>query len=476
MTGPYRVLLIADQKWRDLPGLAAVKVWLEDRFGVSVAIFPFSGFEAGMFLVRPHAVVLNHMNGWKNQSIARIVRKMGSRVIVIPNEGRPQNNDFMKYVTGQLGALSLVDLWLTWSDTVREAMVQRRAMPTDSVKMTGTPRFDFYVEPLRSIIMSRTDFLKKHGLIPGRPNVCWATNFVLARHVRTNTLDFLVDDFRNLGISQIPGYSNPVHLAKRDLEVRLQTLNILKRLCGRFRQVNFILKPHPHEEIGDYEAFVLGCRAEGLDNIALVTEEYIWDVLNAVDIHIHRLCTTGIEAWLMGVPSINFHMTSYGAWTLKVEGPGKEALAGDDLVTEENSLADRIEFYLQGGQMDPNRLASQKNYIQRWFYRLDGLAAFRCAEQIASHLATSRPNPKFKMSLLGPRAIAKIFINRSLGRPLDTPIRTRIKYHNGVPVDFLGQRDKSVQPNDVNAWASKIREVLRTGESRSQAHASHALD
>ncbi|TAJ99295.1 hypothetical protein EPO44_10610 [bacterium] len=365
----------------------------------------------------------------------------------------------------------MVDLWLTWSDTVREAMVQHGVIPPERVRVAGAPRFDFYTGPLRAATTPRESFVRKHGLVPGRPNLCWATNFVLARHIRTNTLDFLIQDFRDLGISQLPVYSDPVPLAKRDVEVRLETLAILKKLCRRFHRVNFIIKPHPHEEIGDYEVFVSGCRAEGLDNVALVTEEYIWDVLNAVDIHIHRLCTTGVEAWLMGVPSINFHTASYGAWTLDVKGPAREALGGDDLVTDEDSLVERIEFYLGGGRVNAEKLACQKNYVQRWFYRADGLSSLRCAEQIATLLQTSHASLKFRLSLLGPRAIARMLINRTLGRPLEAPIRSRTKYQNGVPVDFLGQRDKSVQQSDVALWTAKIRAALARAEKRPEIHA-----
>lgn len=464
MSSQFRVLLIADHKWRDLPGLAMVKVWLEDQFRITTTIVPFSGFEPAMVTRRPHLVVLNHMNGKRNQFIARTTKRMGSNVAVLPTEGRPQNNDLMKYVTGEFADLSFVDLWLTWSETIREVLVEKALLPTHRIWVTGAPRFDFYASPLRSIFMPRDGFVRRYSLVPNRPIVCWATNFILARHVRTGTLNFLVEDFKNLGISRLDVFKDPVPLANRDLEVRLRTLEVLRRLCSRFRKVNFVLKPHPHEEIGDYETFVSSCKNEGLDNICLVTEKYIWDVLNAADIHIHRLCTTGIEAWLMGIPSINFHMESYGAWNLDVEGPAKEALAGDDLVTDENSLEERIEYYLKGGCVAPEKLAVQEGYITRWFYRVDGLSSFRCAERIAAHLEDSRPNPRFKLSSLGIRPIAKMLVNRSLGRALDTPIRSRMKYDNGIPVDFLGQRDKTVREEDVLAWAGKVRQALASAD------------
>jgi surface carbohydrate biosynthesis protein len=456
-----RVLLLADHKWRDLPGLAAVKVCLEDEFRISARIVPLHDFEAGMVAVRPHAVVLNHMNGPRNLFIARTAKRMGSAVMVIPTEGRPQTNELMRFTTGQFADLSCVDLWLTWSEAVRDIMVAERRLPQARLRVVGAPRFDFYAPALRSVLQPTEEFERKHEIVPGRPIVSWATNFILARHVRTNTLDFLVRDFKSLRISELPVYSDPVPLAERDLQVRLRTLEILKRLCLRFPQVNFVVKPHPHEETGDYAAFVAGCRADGLDNVNLVTEEYIWDVLNSAAIHVHRLCTTGIEAWLMGIPSVNFHTESYGGWNLDQDGPAKEALAGDDLVTDEKSLAERIEHYLTGAPMDPEKIDAQQQYVRRWFYRIDGLSSMRCAQAISEYLDASRPKPILKLWSLGPRSLLRMAINRALARPLHAPIRSRVRFENGVPVDALGQRDKKVRDEDVARWAEMIRNCKR---------------
>ncbi|MGH9339393.1 MAG: hypothetical protein ACRD1R_07365, partial [Acidobacteriota bacterium] len=244
------------------------------------------------------------------------------------------------------------------------------------------------------------------------------------------------------------------------LAVRLRTLDIFKRLCFRFPDVNFVLKPHPHEDMGDYEDFFTTCPNEGLENVALVTQEYIWDVLNASDVLVHRLCTTGIEAWLMGVPSINFHGEDYGAWNVDVEGPSKEAVAGDDLITDESTLAERLNYYVTGGHLPAEKREVQERHIERWFSRVDGNSALRCAQEIARCLDEARPRPRFTGWELGFRPLVKIALNYSLGRPLDTPIRSRIQYRNGIAVDFLGQRDKSVSERDVQFWSSKIRGVL----------------
>jgi len=460
MSDPYRVLLLADHKWRDLPGLASIKVRLEDQFGISAYVLPFVNFEPAAATLKPHMVVLTNMNGVRSLSIARVAKRMGMLVVVVPSEGRPVSQDLVRFVSGEFSDLSLVDLWLTWSETTRDFMVDRGLLGPDRVRVAGVARFDFYVPPLRSVLMSREAFEAKHGLVPGRPLVSWATNFNLARHVRTGTLDFLVKDFKDLGVSRIETLADPVALARKDLEVRLRTLEVIRCLCSKFREVNFVLKPHPYEDFDEYETFVARCRGAGLDNIALVTEHYIWDILNSAQIHVHRHCTTGIEAWLMGIPSINFHLEDYGPWSLDMEGPAKDALDGDDLATSAKEIEERIAFYLGGGRVSPDRLVAREEHIRRWFYRVDGNSSLRCAEEIANHLKSTRAEPVFSLSFLSLRGAAKVLLNRLPGRSFDTPIQNGRKFHNGSRVDFLGQVDKLVTRQDVAFWSDRIRTAL----------------
>src|SRR4029078_9722300 len=112
------VLLIVDQKWRDLPGMAALAWWLEQD-SISSALLPYAAWREALVTRRPSVVVLTHMNGSRNRAIAESARRMGSRNAVIQTEGRPNNLELMEYVVGRPEDVGQVDLWFTWSDAVR---------------------------------------------------------------------------------------------------------------------------------------------------------------------------------------------------------------------------------------------------------------------------------------------------------------------------------------------------------------------
>src|SRR5205807_2236231 len=143
--------------------------------------------------------------------------------------------------------------------------------------------------------------------------------------------------------------------------------------------VTFIVKTHPAERLDIYLEYVERCRREGLTNVTLVNREYIGDVLNASSVHLHRYCTTGIEAWMMGVPTLNLHSD---AWHLDRSSGGSsgEAARHDVTVSTAEDIERWIRFYLDGGQPGPDQRAGRRAHLERWLYRVDGQAANRQAD------------------------------------------------------------------------------------------------
>jgi hypothetical protein len=204
---------------------------------------------------------------------------------------------------------------------------------------------------------------------------------------------------------------------------------------------------------------VAECRRAGL-NITLVFQEYIWDILNAADVHIHRLCTTGVEAWLLDVPSLELHLSDYGSWNAKIPGAAAEAMKGNDVVADAEHLLERVNFYLSGGQPTATQLAARKQYIERWLYRVDGQ---RCCEHayILSELIRDRKNIKpFPVNELSWRMKVNFSLNRLLRRPPGAQMRF---WQSGKSsrVDFIGQVDKSFSPQDAQLWTQRAREALK---------------
>jgi len=98
---PLDILLIVDQKWRDLPGMAAFAVWLEDYFGVTTSLIPYPYGDMGCLSIALKRSVLTHMNGPRTRAIVDMAMEMETRVVVIPTEGRPGNPEALEYAMGK---------------------------------------------------------------------------------------------------------------------------------------------------------------------------------------------------------------------------------------------------------------------------------------------------------------------------------------------------------------------------------------
>jgi surface carbohydrate biosynthesis protein len=454
-----RVVLLADHKWRDLPGLATIKVWLEERFRIQTIIASVGSWRSALVTFQPHLIALTHMSGVRNQLIARRAKEMGAAIAVIPTEGRPNTKELMEWATGRFSDVSQVDLWFVWSATMKDFMVESEVLSRDRIVVGGVPRFDFYVPPLRSLLMSREQFVEEYGLMPGKPVVSWATNFTLSRFAKRDQ-DLLLIGFKDLAMDRLDTFQNPQEVAKHDFAAQQKTLLAMHLAAGEFPDVNFVIKPHPAEDVAVYVNFITKCRSQSITNISLVTERYIWDVLNAADVHIHRLCTTGIEAWFLGLNTINFHVNEYGGWSLNEEEPAAQAVAGEDVVLDQDRLMERLRHYLSGGRLPREKKEARERYIRSWLYRVDGESSKRHAQAICEFLQVRCTLPPISLSQIGIYGLSKMLARRSLGLPFDATLRLWQRKKAGITVDRIGQRDRIVEQSDVVIWSNRVRSVL----------------
>src|SRR4030095_17209349 len=127
------IAIVVDQKWRDLPGAAALGVWLEERHGLATVLFPDSEGREVLVTHRPRVVVLTHANGSRNRAIIELARSIGTRIAVIQTEGRPNNLETMEYIVGSGVRRDCVDLWFAWSEEGRRFMASRGVRDSEKI-------------------------------------------------------------------------------------------------------------------------------------------------------------------------------------------------------------------------------------------------------------------------------------------------------------------------------------------------------
>jgi surface carbohydrate biosynthesis protein len=465
------VLLIADHKWRDLPGLALLKVWLEERYATPAVIVHYNLWAAALAAFRPSVVCLPTLTGPREQEIARVAHASGSAVVVIPSEGIPVDREVLPVVACTHVNLSSVDLWLGWSDQVRDFQVAHGGLRPEQVVTTGVNRFDFYVQPYRAHLLPPADLRRRYGLRPDSPLVTWATNYGHAGYAKKATEAYIEHDWKVRGLTALPHYQDPRAYAHADARAMEQAHTAMLEVFQRFPHIDFIVKTHPAERLDIYLGYMERCRARGVRNVVLVNREYIGDVLNASSLHIHRYCTTGIEAWMMGVPTISLHSDD---WHLDSSsgGSGGEGARHDQLVSSIDDISHWVSYYVAGGRPSADQQAGRDAHLRRWLFRVDGQCSSRQAALLAPLAAERRGSVRmrplaFGRSLKGAaRGLMTMAVNGVMRRPFDAALTLR----SGKPaVNELGYIDRVTRQPDVDRWCVALRPGVRIAPTSSPA-------
>ena len=457
----YPILVVADHKWRDLPGMALLKTILEERHDLPVLIVGYESIGAGLQYFRPRALVMTTLIGPRERKLAKAAHAIGSPVIIIPTD--PGSRESMPALLGKPSDWEACDLYLAWGAFMENLVVVGGHVPKEKVHVTGSGRFDFYRPPLRQHLLPPGELAGRYGLRADCPVVTWATTFVMASYLDDEkTLQYNEKDFESRGLAHLPGFANLRVLAEREKRARDSVLKWMRQACEEFPQVEFMLKPHPYEPTAPYEQLWEECRRDGIENVRLCTSDYIWNLLSGSALLIHTGSTTGSEAWLMNVPTVFLQPDGYARFKTARGGASLAIDALEDVQENMAGLRERLAYYLGGGKVSDLLLQKRNAYLEEWFYALDGRASERQAAAIADLVKRARHqhNPSLSPPWVGLRTPLRVLqyrLNGLLGREFDKPF---FEDRHAVPKDFLGQRDKVVRQRDVQTWTRKVREAL----------------
>jgi len=423
----YRVVLLADHRWRDLPGLVAVKVHLEKLDPeLDCRVVDIHLLEQSVELFRPHLVVVNHLHEPDRNKIFDTVRRRGGLIAVAITEGRGNNTALMEW-TARGWPIRLCDLFLAWSEEFAQYL------PSEVNRIvTGCPRLDYHYAPLKALVNNRERSCAMYGLDPDKPIVTVASSFPQAKFANYGA-DFLLRDWERLGKTKIKGYEDPAHLAKSEMDAFLRFqgwLIALKRETG----LQILVKPHPGEDVRFWQHF---CDETG---IRLMLGDYIFNLFAVSDVHVARVdCTTIPEAWMVGIPTVQCDLGEVG-----IDGAGAEAKELGEAVS---SIGDFIKSCL-------------------------GFLNDLSAEEVVGHTQA------YCSKWMGPRDASRKVAQALFGLLNERQPKTHIeptwedlvKFHktlqehsnrNVLPsVDYLGQYSKATTQSAVDEWVMRIQDIL----------------
>lgn len=200
-------------------------------------------------------------------------------------------------------AIKYVSHLFAWGKDNAELWRQYPHLPNDTpIHLTGNPRSDVLRSEMRSFYDEQiANLRKKYGNF-----ILIATNF--------NHVNAFGSDMNLFKPVKIPGQKPPFGRAARGmsreyaegLRDHKQTIfehfqQLIPKVERTFPNHNIVVRPHPTENRDVYLKI-----AEKCDRVQVTNDGNIVPWLRAARALIHNGCTTGVEAYMMGVPAISY--------------------------------------------------------------------------------------------------------------------------------------------------------------------------
>jgi hypothetical protein len=442
-----KTLLLCDHKWRDLPNLCAIKLVLES-LGDKALISATKDAFAHAMAFKPDVVVFNHLHSERYRMFSRILKENGRGVVVLPTEGtmRPE---FESICAGEFSDYSDVDIFLAWNNKAADDVRRRWSNSGTEALAIGCTRFDFHHPRFEEAVTTREASCATWGLDPSRPIVTWATAYAYAYLNGTAPKSRMVQFEREAVEIGLKECLRRIGIDLTDLPAifsdgRGVAAEAFFEAAKALPDIQFVIKPHPLEDLGYYQRRLADA---GLRNVRFCPQDYIWNILRASDVHLHRQCTTAVEAWMWGRPTIEMGMDKHPARTW----PEREA--GSDVAEDAKSLIELVRYRV-ATPIDSTLQEYRSNYIHTWFGAADGHrceAAAKAIHQCALERQTTSPRQRIRGLGISYRDAAKAVLRRWLNRAATEPMTGRNR------LEGIGAEDKWIRRGDITDYERMLR-------------------
>lgn len=335
-----------------------------------------------------------------------------------------------------------------------EVLYENATIAKDKIVVAGIPRFDFYHHPLRAIL-DKPAFLKKYSLDPRYPVITLATNFTQASFCTANQ-DFYFKNAQKHGFDKVLDklFGDAGDIPKRDYLSRELFLNAFVALVKNYPEVNFVLKLHPSEDHQFYQNLIREELPDAADRVRIIAHEYIWDVLNATDIELNRSCTTAIESWMLGKPTIEMQLNPEEFYF------SAEFSSGSDLVRSTQELIAKVSHYLAGGEIPDRLQQARKKFLQTWCNSPDGDATRIVVEHIHRLLRTETRAQGEQTATNWQRWLNHYLLTLGDYFGHDLKVYGLKNTWRRNYVDKLGRFDKYIHQRDVKGWKRRLSPII----------------
>ena len=424
------ICLIVDNPLRDLEGLVLLGRQLAAR-GATVTLVPMyeQGFDVPA--LRPDLVLVNYTRP-NNADLIKSYKRAGMLVGVLDTEGiGGKNPDQFAEMVKSVGCTDLIDLYCVWGQAQHAAFLKRGTVPAELLRATGCPRYDFCAAPWRTA-------LPKPSIEPGY--VLINTNFPVANPRFSDSSSAEEDSMVQAGFSREFARQFIIDAGKAYRAV----LETSARLAKHFTDVQFVLRPHPFENIASYDVL-----AE-LPNFHVRQDGTSLEWISGARLLVHQNCSTAIEATMLNVEPLS--MEWFNTPSLRLDAATRVSRGAGS----ESDLFDLVRQGLDGRlpAVAEDTAQFRQQIIGDLFTAVDGANASRVTEAVLDVIAVARGGKRRVATLPQPsiRGVAAEAVRRALGYKASSALRRSYS----APENERRRLGKAFAPEAVNSVLLRV--------------------
>jgi surface carbohydrate biosynthesis protein len=439
------IVMLVDNKARDLDVAALIAHHLQAK-GIDCHIEPLEAYRAVLSAYRPELIIFNHLTASHLVEWSKRLAEIGVLTAVLPNEGIFYDHDVLQFNAGRHHNGAHIDYFFCWNEPHRQALLANGFSHGTRVETVGVPRFDFYFEPWSRAV-------HRAWAKGGRPRLLFATNFTTARHFELPRSES--DKLFAPWAGRIPLYTDYWPAVEAHWRARNRALDYLTALAAA-GEYDIVLRPHPGEDAAFYARWLDSLPKDQRSAVRLEVGGSITGLILDCDIELScETCTTALESWIAGKPTIELIFERHPLWFREVQSRGNVECDDPEKLTRmvDEALRDPAQ---------PEKREIRKAHLAKWCSSPDGTSSLRIAKSVADAVHGKSPADWSKLKVNDYRRGIKLQTARKFGRAYHydpfLPVKRTLFGKRYVMKDY-GYR-KSVEPKDVRETRARILRAL----------------
>ncbi len=435
-----RIVILVDNKKRDLPGSALLAYHLEQR-GIEVFLEPLEAWRACLAAYKPHMILFNHLLGSHLVKYSQELHARGILVGVLPNEGILYDKEVLAFNAAKFHNKAHIDYFFVWNQAHKEAIEEGNDGSIRHVEVVGVPRFDFYFPPLAPKKTSPS------------PTILVCTNFVFAQYQERDPT--IADKLFAPWKDRVSSYKNYWDLIRTNHHSREKFFSFLDTLVHDPSQYNIILKPHPGEDPEIYRIWYKKLPSNIKERVRLDETSYIWELIPQCDLEIAcETCTTTLESWIAGKATIELILS-------KKEPFYHEFLSKITLTCDTQEDLPNVVKKALNSQKDEKFFEARQQHLSIWCNSPSGNSTEQLAEIIKKAVVGTSPNFK-NIGLDHIRKGLKLKMTNIMNLPYHfNPIYFQNIVRTSKHPEKQRVYSKTITRKDVEQWKRKIEKYYK---------------